>query len=108
MKTVLVTGGLGYIGAHAVVELANAGYQPVIIDNLVNSNATVLDRINELTGKDIPFYESDFQNQETLRSVFAEHDISGVIHFAAFKFVGESVSDPLKYYGNNVGGSLHC
>lgn len=104
MKNILVTGGLGYIGAHTVVELAAAGYQPIIVDNLVNSNRDVLRNIQDLAGIDIPFYESDFQNTQMLADIFSNHDISGLIHFAAYKFVGESVHQPLKYYGNNVAG----
>lgn len=106
MKKILVTGGLGYIGSHTVVELVNSGYQPIVIDNLVNSNIEVLGRLKELTSQDIPFYQSDFQNQETLSTIFASHNISGVIHFAAYKFVGESVDEPLKYYANNVSGLI--
>lgn len=104
MKNILVTGGLGYIGAHTVVELVAAGYQPIVIDNLVNSNLDVLKQVQDLTGANIPFYQSDFQDLDTLATVFADHDIGGVIHFAAYKFVGESVKEPLKYYENNVAG----
>lgn len=104
MKNILVTGGLGYIGAHTVVELVEAGYQPIIVDNLVNSNVEVLQRLNELTHAEIPFYQSDFQDHRTLAAIFDTHEIEGIIHFAAYKFVGESVSEPLKYYANNVEG----
>jgi UDP-glucose 4-epimerase len=104
MKNVLVTGGAGYIGSHTVVELINAGYNPVIIDNFNNSEKKVINRLKELTGKEIAIYEQDFQDQAKLDEVLKKEKIDGVIHFAAYKAVGESVHNPLKYYDNNVAG----
>jgi UDP-glucose 4-epimerase len=99
---ILVTGGLGFIGSHTVVELHNAGFEPVIIDNLYNSNRDVLDGIKQITGKDFPFYEVDCNDVEKVRSVFEKEKFDGVIHFAAYKAVGESVEKPLNYYENNL------
>ena len=103
---VLVTGGVGYIGSHTCIQLLEAGMEPVIIDNLCNSKEQVIDRIEALTGKRLPFYQGDIRDEAFLDSVFAEHDISSVIHFAGLKAVGESVAKPLEYYDNNVNGSL--
>jgi UDP-glucose 4-epimerase len=99
---ILVTGGLGFIGSHTVVELHNAGFEPVIIDNLYNSNRDVLKGIKQITGKDFPFYEVDCNDVEKVRSVFEKEKFDGVIHFAAYKAVGESVEKPLNYYENNL------
>jgi UDP-glucose 4-epimerase len=104
MRNILVTGGAGFIGSHTVVELVNAGYRPVIIDNFSNSDRSVLPALNEITGQQIICYEGDFQDQKLLAKVFAKENIDGVIHFAAFKAVGESVKKPLEYYRNNVAG----
>ena len=105
---VLVTGGTGYIGSHTVVELQNAGYEVVIIDNLSNSNIDVLDGISQITGKKPEFEEIDITDENALKDFFSRHkDISSVIHFAALKAVGESVQNPLKYYRNNIGGSIN-
>ena len=102
---ILVTGGVGFIGSHTVVELVNAGYQPVIIDNLNNSEAFILDRIEKITGEKPVFFQGDVCERTDLQRLFAEHqNIAGVIHFAAYKAVGESVQFPLKYYHNNVSG----
>ncbi len=103
MKKILVTGGLGFIGSHTVVELQNEGYEVVIIDNLSNSTIDVLDKITSITGKE-PLYENlDLKNQESVQEFFKKHNtIAGVIHFAASKAVGESVEKPLKYYHNNI------
>lgn len=103
---ILVTGGLGYIGSHTVLELIAAGYEPVIIDSLANSNETCLHRISKLSGKKIPWYKCDVRDRENLREIFKKEKISGVIHFAALKAVGESVEKPLMYYENNVYGSI--
>ncbi len=103
---VLVTGGVGYIGSHTCIQLLEAGMEPIIVDNLCNSKAQVLDRIESLTGKRLPFYEGDIRDEAFLDSVFAQHEISSVIHFAGLKAVGESVERPLEYYDNNVNGSL--
>lgn len=103
-KKVIVTGGAGYIGSHTVVELLEAGYQPVIVDNFSNSHEKVLDRLTQITGEVIPCHRVDCTDQQALQQVFDEEgEIVGVIHFAAFKAVGESVEQPLMYYENNVG-----
>ncbi len=102
---ILVTGGVGFIGSHTVVELHNAGYQPVIIDNLNNSEPFILDRIEQITGTKPIFIKGDVCVPADIQSVLNQHsDIVGVIHFAAYKAVGESMNEPLKYYHNNVGG----
>lgn len=106
MKRVLVTGGCGYIGSHTVVELVNNGYDVVIVDNFSNSKPIVLDRLKEITGRDIKFYELDLCDREKLRVVFDENKIDAVIHFAGYKAVGESVSRPLMYYRNNIDSTL--
>lgn len=105
---ILVTGGTGYIGSHTVVELINAGHTPVIVDNLSNSNIGVLDGIKSITGESVPFYQIDVTDIQALDKVFSEnHDIKGIIHFAASKAVGESVKEPLKYYRNNLVGLMN-
>ncbi|RQP19258.1 MAG: UDP-glucose 4-epimerase GalE [Parapedobacter sp.] len=102
MSKILVTGGTGYIGSHTVVELLRAGYTPVIVDNLVNSNAGVLDQLKKITGIKPEFHNFDLCDDEKVNQFVAEHpDITGIIHFAAYKAVGESVQQPLKYYHNN-------
>ena len=103
---VLVTGGTGYIGSHTCVELLNNGYGVVVIDNLCNSNPKSLDRVRELTGKELTFYEGDVRDEALLKKIFAENDIGCVIHFAGLKAVGESVSIPWKYYDNNLNSTL--
>lgn len=103
---ILVTGGTGYIGSHACVELISAGHEVVIVDNLCNSKRSVLDRIQEIVGKAFAFFPVDVRDQVGLAAVFAEHNIDAVIHFAGLKAVGESVEQPLHYYDNNVNGSL--
>jgi UDP-glucose 4-epimerase len=101
---ILVTGGAGYIGSHAVVELFEAGYEPVIVDNFVNSQRSALEGINAIVQAEIPCYPVDCTDRKALSEVFRqEGNIAGVIHFAAYKAVGESVKEPLKYYHNNVG-----
>jgi len=102
MRKILVTGGAGYIGSHTIVELVSAGYEPVIIDNYSNSDKIVLKKLAEITGKEIIAYEADCADIGALRNIFSEQKISGVIHFAAYKAVGESVEKPLKYYDNNL------
>jgi UDP-glucose 4-epimerase len=103
MPKILVTGGLGYIGSHTVVELINAGYEPVIVDDLSNSHPTILDQITKITGKKPVFHQLDLCDQAGVRNLAtAEPDITGIIHFAASKAVGESVQFPLKYYRNNI------
>lgn len=103
---ILVTGGAGYIGSHTCVELLNAGYEVVILDNFYNSSPEVLKRIRELAGKDFDFCECDIRDRKGLDKVFAENKIDAVIHFAGLKAVGESVRKPLEYYENNVGGTV--
>ena len=104
--TILVTGGTGYIGSHTVVELQNAGYDVVVMDNLCNSSMKVLDRIEAITGKKVPFYEADIRNREDLEKIFSNEKIDAVIHFAGLKAVGESVQKPWEYYENNISGTL--
>lgn len=103
---VLVTGGAGYIGSHTVLELINNGYEVVIVDNFSNSKPVVLDRLREISGKEIKFYEVDLCDKEKLRIVFEEQEIDAVIHFAGYKAVGESVAKPLMYYRNNIDSTL--
>ncbi len=103
---ILVTGGLGYIGSHTVVELVENKYDVVIIDNLSNSKIETLDKLKTITGKDIKFYQDDVCNKDALRKIFKENKIDSVIHFAGYKAVGESVSKPLKYYRNNIDSTL--
>lgn len=103
MSRILVTGGTGYIGSHTVVALQQAGHTPVIVDNLSNSNVRVLDQIEKITGEKPEFHEFDLCDEQRVRAfVAANPDISGIIHFAAYKAVGESVQQPLKYYHNNL------
>lgn len=103
---ILVTGGTGYIGSHTSIELIQAGYEVVIVDDYSNSKPTVLDRIEALAGQRPSFYCINVLDQEALGQVFDQHEIEAVIHFAAFKAVGESVAKPLEYYENNLGGLL--
>lgn len=103
-KKVLVTGGAGYIGSHTVVELVKAGYEPVILDDYRNSDASVIKRLAQIIGKEPEHIVCDVCDQQKLESVFETYSISGVIHFAAYKAVGESVENPLKYYSNNISG----
>lgn len=99
---ILVTGGAGYIGSHTAIELLNEGYEVIIADNLCNSSSVVIDRIKQITGKDVEFYNIDTRDRDKLRHVFEENKIDAVIHFAALKAVGESVEKPLDYYNNNL------
>lgn len=103
---VLVTGGAGYIGSHTVVELLNANREVVVLDNLSNSSAKSLDRVKQITGKAVTFYQGDVLDRALLKRIFADHKIESVIHFAGLKAVGESVMKPIEYYRNNVEGSL--
>src|SRR5579859_6916332 len=103
MQKILVTGGLGYIGSHTVVELISAGYESVIVDDLSNSHPTILDQITKITGKKPVFHKLDLCDEAGVNNLAtAEPDITGIIHFAASKAVGESVQFPLKYYRNNI------
>ncbi len=106
MKTILVTGGTGYIGSHTVVELQQVGYDVVIMDNLSNSKEDVVDKIQTITGVRPVFYKCDILDSEGMRKIFAAHPIDAVIHFAGLKAVGESVAIPLKYYNNNITGTI--
>ena len=103
---ILITGGAGFIGSHTVVELLNAGHHPIILDNLSNASPKVIERVADITGKTPTFYEGDIRDRALLQQIFAQHSIDSVIHFAALKAVGESVAQPLRYYDNNVSGSL--
>jgi len=103
---ILVTGGAGYIGSHTVIELVNAGHDVVIIDNLVNSSEKSVNRVEQIVGKSIPFFEVDIRDREKLNSVFAENKFDCCIHFAGLKAVGESVAKPWEYYDNNINGTL--
>lgn len=106
MQNILVTGGLGYIGSHTCIALNEAGYNPIIVDNCSNSSPDSLDRISKILGFKPPHYLVDVADTKALAQVFEKHKIHGVIHFAAFKAVGESVKEPLKYYRNNIDGLL--
>lgn len=103
---ILVTGGLGYIGSHTCVELLDAGYDIVVVDNLYNSDISVKDRIEKITGKTFKFYENDVCDEDALEKIFSENKIDAVIHFAAYKAVGESVKLPLNYYENNLTSTI--
>jgi UDP-glucose 4-epimerase len=103
---ILITGGAGYIGSHTCVELLNAGYEIIVVDNFINSNPESLNRIREITGKSFKSYYIDILDEEKLGEVFWENDIEAVIHFAGLKAVGESVNLPLRYYHNNIAGTL--
>lgn len=104
--TILCTGGAGYIGSHTCVELLNAGHEVVIADNLYNSNVHVLERIEEITGKKVRFYEADVTDAAAVAPIFEENKIDAIIHFAAYKAVGESVAKPVEYYRNNLDCTL--
>ena len=103
---ILVSGGCGYIGSHTCVELLNNGYEVVVVDNLCNSKENVIDKIKEITGKNVTFYKGDVCDKEILRKIFNENKIDAVIHFAGLKAVGESVEKPLMYYRNNIDSTL--
>ncbi|MFD0993473.1 UDP-glucose 4-epimerase GalE [Tenacibaculum geojense] len=107
MKKILVTGGLGFIGSHTVVELQKNGYNVVIIDNLSNSTLSVLDNITSITGTKPEFHNIDLHNKKAVQSFFKQNNINGIIHFAAYKAVGESMDNPLAYYENNLGSLVY-
>ncbi len=104
--SILVTGGAGYIGSHTCVELLNAGFEVVVVDNLCNSSRKSMERVMEITGKRLTFYEADLLDRDALEQIFDEEAIDAVIHFAGLKAVGESVGKPLEYYHNNITGTL--
>lgn len=104
---VLVTGGAGYIGSHTCVELLNNGYEVVVMDNLYNSNEKALERVEQITGKKVTFYNVDMLDREAMNEIFEKETIDSVIHFAGYKAVGESVRKPLEYYHNNITGTLN-
>lgn len=104
--SILVTGGAGYIGSHTCLELLEAGYEVVVIDNLYNSSKEALNRVEKLTGKKVTFYEADIRDKNALEEIFSKEQIDSVIHFAGLKAVGESVQKPLEYYDNNITGTL--
>lgn len=106
LMNILVTGGAGFIGSHTVVELENAGYHAVLLDDFSNSEQSVLTGLEQIVGKPITCYKGDFGDSDLLRKIFQEQSITGIIHFAAKKAVGESVENPLKYYKNNVGSTV--
>ena len=103
---ILVTGGAGFIGSHTCVELLNAGYDVVIADNLYNASEKAVDRVKQITGKDLKFYKADIRDKEAMNEIFEKEEIESVIHFAGLKAVGESVVKPLEYYENNIAGTL--
>ena len=105
--SILVTGGAGFIGSHTVVELQNAGYDVVVLDNLCNASRKALDRVEKITGKKVTFYEADIRDEKVLQDIFDNEKIDSCIHFAGLKSVGESVSKPLEYYENNISGTLN-
>ena len=103
---ILVTGGAGFIGSHTVVELQQAGYDVVVLDNLCNASEKVIPRVEAITGKKVPFYKADILDREALEEIFSKEQIDAVIHFAGLKAVGESVQKPWEYYENNIAGTL--
>ena len=104
---VLVTGGAGYIGSHTCVELLNAGYDVVVVDNLYNASEKALERVEEITGKKVVFYNADIRDKEAMNDIFDKEKVDAVIHFAGLKAVGESVVKPIEYYENNIAGTLN-
>ena len=104
---ILVTGGTGFIGSHTCVELLAKGHEVVIFDNLYNSQIEVVDKIEEISGKKVVFYQADMLNKEEMRPIFEAHKFDAVIHFAGLKAVGESVQKPLLYYQNNLTGTMN-
>lgn len=107
MDNILVTGGAGFIGSHTVIELLNAGYNVIVVDNLINSSKESLERVKKITGKSVKFYEDDLLDMEALETIFENENISSVIHFAGLKAVGESCEIPLAYFNNNITGTIN-
>lgn len=106
MKNILLTGGIGFIGSHTLVELLNRGYRVAVVDNLSNASEITADRVRELTGQDFRFYRADIRDRDAMETIFSENDFDAVIHFAGLKAVGESCVKPLEYYDNNIYGTL--
>ena len=106
MKTILVTGGAGYIGSHTTIELIQSGYDVVVVDNLYNSKEEAVRRVEQIVGKKIKFYKADVLDKDAMREIFKKHDFAAVINFAGYKDVGESVQKPIEYYENNISGML--
>ena len=106
MAKILVTGGAGYIGSHTVLELLNKGYEVVVVDNFSNASAESIKRVQKITGKEVILYEADIRDEEKMDEILSSHKIDAVIHFAAYKAVGESCKLPLKYYENNISGTV--
>ena len=104
---ILVTGGAGYIGSHTCVELLNSGYEVVVMDNLYNASEKALERVEQITGKKLTFYNVDMLDKDAMNAIFEKESIDSVIHFAGYKAVGESVQKPLEYYHNNITGTLN-
>ena len=104
--SILVTGGAGFIGSHTCVELLNAGYEVVVVDNLYNASEKALERVEQITGKKVTFYEADILDHDALNAIFDKEQVESVIHFAGYKAVGESVRKPIEYYYNNITGTL--
>ena len=104
--SILVTGGAGFIGSHTCVELLNAGYEVVVVDNLYNASEKALERVEQITGKKVTFYEADILDRDALNAIFDKEQVESVIHFAGYKAVGESVRKPIEYYYNNITGPL--
>ena len=107
MKNILVTGGAGYIGSHTLIELIHAGFNPVVYDNLSNSSPIAIERVEQIVGQKVHFIKGDVLDKDLLKQTFTEHNFFAVIHFAGLKAVGESVAKPIKYYQNNVAGTLN-
>ena len=106
MKTILITGGSGYIGSHTCIELINAGYKVIVVDNLCNSSIESIKRVEKLSDSNISFHKVDVRDKGALTRVFKQYSIDGVIHLAGLKAVGESVENPIEYYDTNVSGTF--
>ncbi len=103
---ILVTGGAGFIGSHTCVEMLNAGYEVIVVDNLCNASEEAIRRVEKITGKNVTCYKADIRDKEALDQIFDKESVECVIHFAGLKAVGESVAKPLEYYQNNIAGTL--
>ena len=103
---ILVTGGAGFIGSHTCVEMLNAGYEVIVVDNLCNASEEAIRRVEKITGKNVTFYKADIRDKEALDQIFDKESVECVIHFAGLKAVGESVAKPLEYYQNNIAGTV--